>query len=133
MNGLDETEVKEDTGCDTFFSEGSLPAALRAAGAVCNAVDRIVKGCNSNAFCVVRPPGHHAGTTGLLQDAVSCGFCIFNNVAIAAQYALKAYPNKIKRVAIIDIDVHYGNGTEEIIQSKFKVLYIFLVDDIVVN
>ena len=110
-----EDKVKADKGCDTTFSPGSLMAGLRAVGAVCHAVDMVVTGKSRNAFCVVRPPGHHAGVDGLLQNAVSCGFCIFNNVAIAAKHALKEHPDVVKRVAIIDFDVHHGNGTEETI------------------
>mmetsp|Transcript_20406 Transcript_20406/g.33667 ORF Transcript_20406/g.33667 Transcript_20406/m.33667 type:complete len:720 (+) Transcript_20406:342-2501(+) len=120
MNGVEEHKVKDETGCDTFFSQGSLPAALRAVGAVCNAVDRVVTGHSRNAFCVVRPPGHHAGVGGLLHNAISCGFCIFNNVAIGAMHALKTYPDRVRRIAIIDIDVHHGNGTEEIVREKIN-------------
>ena len=112
---FEENDVKAEKGCDTTFSPGTLRAALRAAGAVCHAVDMVVSGKSRNSFCVTRPPGHHAGVTGLLHNAVSCGFCIFNNVAIATKYALKTYPEIVKKVAIIDIDVHHGNGTEEVI------------------
>ncbi|CAN0445630.1 unnamed protein product, partial [Discosporangium mesarthrocarpum] len=95
-------------------------AARRAAGAVTHAVDAVVSGRNRNAFCVVRPPGHHAGPNGLLEAAVktktlffshpqvSCGFCIFNNVAVGALHALEVH--RLERVAIVDIDVHHGNG-----------------------
>jgi len=130
MHGVGRKDVKDELGCDTFFSKGSLPAALRAAGAVCNAVDRVVTGYNRNAFCIVRPPGHHAGISGLLHNAVSCGFCIFNNIAIGAVHALHRFPQKIRRVAIVDFDVHHGNGTEEIVRKKIrdpKSVYFFSV------
>lgn len=76
-------------------------------------------GRNRNAFCVVRPPGHHAGVNGLLDGGESCGFCIFNNVAAGAMYALsnEIHGPKCERVAIIDIDVHHGNGTEAIVRQ----------------
>lgn len=118
MKGHDK--IKEENGCDTFFSAGSFPAAIRAVGAVCNAVDRVVQGFARNAFCCVRPPGHHAGVAGLLKNAVSCGFCIFNNVAIGAMHALDKYPDTVRKVAIVDFDVHHGNGTEEVISTKIK-------------
>jgi len=83
---------------------------------VCHAVDRVVAGQSRAAFCCVRPPGHHAGTHGLLKDCISCGFCIFNNVMAGAMHAIKTYPKQITRVAVIDLDVHHGNGTENIIR-----------------
>ena len=113
--GVSEGEIKEDDICDTSFSTGSLPAARRAVGAVCHAVDRVLSGANRNAFCAVRPPGHHAGISGLLKNATSCGFCIFNNVAVGALHALDQH--NLQRVAILDFDVHHGNGTEEIIDK----------------
>eukprot|EP00553_Chaetoceros_curvisetus_P008923 CAMPEP_0204629332 /NCGR_PEP_ID=MMETSP0717-20131115/17987_1 /ASSEMBLY_ACC=CAM_ASM_000666 /TAXON_ID=230516 /ORGANISM="Chaetoceros curvisetus" /LENGTH=207 /DNA_ID=CAMNT_0051646241 /DNA_START=41 /DNA_END=660 /DNA_ORIENTATION=- len=79
-----EPTVKKGSHSDTSFSSGSLRAARRAAGAVKHAVDCVLVGRNRNAFCVVRPPGHHAGINGLLDGAESCGFCIFNNVAAGA-------------------------------------------------
>jgi acetoin utilization deacetylase AcuC-like enzyme len=81
---------------------------------VAHAVDSVLLGRNRNAFCVVRPPGHHAGHRGLLAGAKSCGFCIFNNVAAGALHALEG--QFCERVAIIDIDVHHGNGTEDIVR-----------------
>lgn len=107
---------------DTAVSHWSFEAALRASGAVCEAVDRVMAGDHRNAFCVVRPPGHHAGPRGI----VSCpndpdgshGFCLLNNVAVGAAYARSMYRNDgIKKIAIIDFDVHHGNGTEEIIKQ----------------
>jgi acetoin utilization deacetylase AcuC-like enzyme len=76
----------------------------------------VLVGRNRNAFCVVRPPGHHAGVSGLLEGGESCGFCIFNNVAAGALYAISDDRLLCKRCAIVDIDVHHGNGTEEIIK-----------------
>lgn len=102
----DDTAVKHPDGCDTSFSPGTLKAARRAAGAVAHAVDRVLLNRNRNAFCVVRPPGHHAGYNGLLDGAKSCGFCIFNSVAAGALHALESH--NCERVAIIDIDVHHG-------------------------
>ena len=87
-------QVKHEDACDTSFSKGSLQAALRACGIVCETVDRVINHGYNNAFCVVRPPGHHAGVSGLLVDSdpkSSCGFCIFNSVAIAALHALERH------------------------------------------
>lgn len=91
---------------DTAMNAHSLDAARRAAGAGVAAVDEVMSGRSRNAFCAVRPCGHHA------MRARSMGFCIFNNVAVAAAYALEGHD--IERVAIIDFDVHHGNGTEDI-------------------
>ena len=107
-------ETKNGEYSDTAFSAGTLSAARRAAGAVAHAVDRVLMGRNRNAFCVVRPPGHHAGYGGLLDGGRSCGFCIFNSVAAGAYHALEAH--KCERVAIIDLDIHHGNGTEDIVR-----------------
>lgn len=96
---------------DTSMNKDSLTAAKRAAGAAVKAVDLVLTGQYQKAFCNIRPPGHHAGF-----DTAE-GFCFFNNVAVAAAHAL-TYPD-IKRVAIIDFDVHHGNGTEEIFKSRF--------------
>lgn len=106
MMRQDDSTTKHPEACDTSFSGGTLKAARRAAGAVAHAVDRVLLGRNRNAFCVVRPPGHHAGYQGLLDGAKSCGFCIFNSVAAGALHALEAH--QCDRVAIIDIDVHHG-------------------------
>lgn len=107
-------ETKNGEFSDTAFSAGTLTAARRAAGAVSHAVDRILLGRNRNAFCVVRPPGHHAGYNGLLDGGRSCGFCIFNSVAAGAYHALEAH--RCERVAIVDLDIHHGNGTEDIVR-----------------
>jgi len=89
---------------DTSLSPGSGEAALRAAGAVCAAVDAVMTGQAANAFCAVRPPGHHA------EPEQAMGFCLFNNVAVGALHARAAHG--IHRVAVIDFDVHHGNGTQ---------------------
>ncbi|MBK9021990.1 MAG: histone deacetylase family protein [Sulfuritalea sp.] len=99
---------------DTAMSPGTLQAALRSAGAGCYATDLVMRGEVSNAFCAVRPPGHHA------ESAKAMGFCFFNNVAVAARHALDAWG--LSRVAIIDFDVHHGNGTEEIFAGDSRVL-----------
>jgi len=110
-----EKDIKKIDSSDTSFSAGSLDAALQASGSVCHAIDCVVKGQHRNAFCLVRPPGHHAGFEGLLDSASSCGFCIFNNVMVGAMHALEKFPDEIRKIAIIDFDVHHGNGTEEIV------------------
>jgi acetoin utilization deacetylase AcuC-like enzyme/ankyrin repeat protein len=112
---------------DTALSRWSFEAAMRAAGSVCDAIDSIMAGDHRNAFCVVRPPGHHAGPRGIVRCANdpegSHGFCLLNNVAIGAAYARSMYRNDgIKKVAIIDFDVHHGNGTEEIIRNLIPVV-----------
>jgi len=99
---------------DTAMNPHSLNASLRAAGAAVLAVDLVLQGKMESAFCAVRPPGHHA------CRARPMGFCIFNNVAVAARHAVHAYG--IERVAIIDFDVHHGNGTEEIFEDDPHVL-----------
>ena len=99
---------------DTAMNPHSLQAALRAAGAAVLAVDLILTGKAQTAFCAVRPPGHHACRFR------SMGFCIFNNVAVAARHALHAHG--LERVAIVDFDVHHGNGTEDIFEGDEQVL-----------
>jgi len=99
---------------DTAMNPHSLRAALRAAGAAVLATDLVMRGEADSAFCSVRPPGHHA------CRARPMGFCIFNNVAVAARHARHAHG--VERVAIIDFDVHHGNGTEEIFQNDPHVL-----------
>lgn len=105
-NDGETEELKNPDLCDTSFSPGTLNAARRAAGSVAHAVDRLLLGRNRNAFCVVRPPGHHAGYRGLLDGGSSCGFCIFNSVAAGAFHALEEH--NCERVAIIDLDIHHG-------------------------
>ncbi len=95
---------------DTSMNQFSLAAALHAAGAATSAVDTVMSGQVQNAFCAIRPPGHHATRNQAM------GFCIFNNVAVAAAHALAEYG--LKRVAIVDFDVHHGNGTEDIFRDE---------------
>jgi acetoin utilization deacetylase AcuC-like enzyme len=99
---------------DTAMNPHSLQAALRAAGAAVKAIDLVVPKEFSSAFCAVRPPGHHACRTRPM------GFCIFNNVAVAARHAVQEHG--LDRVAIIDFDVHHGNGTEDIFEDDPNVL-----------
>jgi acetoin utilization deacetylase AcuC-like enzyme len=99
---------------DTAMNPHTLQAALRAAGAAVLGVDLVLSKDFSSSFCAVRPPGHHA------CRARPMGFCIFNNVAVAARHALRAHG--LERVAIIDFDVHHGNGTEEIFEGDEQVL-----------
>lgn len=101
---------------DTFLSPGSIDAALRGSGAACFAIDQVFSGKSRNAFCVVRPPGHHA------EGALAMGFCLLNHVAVAARHALAVHG--IKRVAILDFDVHHGNGTQAIFEQSPDVLYV---------
>ncbi|GAB6040714.1 histone deacetylase family protein [Endothiovibrio diazotrophicus] len=100
---------------DTPFGPGSLPAALRAAGAAVEAVERIMAGEVDDAFCAVRPPGHHA------EPGRAMGFCIFNNVAVGVAHALEAHG--LERVAVVDFDVHHGNGTEVMFRDDERVLF----------
>ncbi|MFA6229608.1 MAG: histone deacetylase family protein [Rhodanobacter sp.] len=101
---------------DTLMSVGSVEAALRAAGATVAAVDAVMSGATAHAFCAVRPPGHHA-----TRDQ-AMGFCLFNNIAVAAAHALAAHG--LKRVAIADFDVHHGNGTQAIFEHDPRVLFV---------
>ncbi|DAZ98293.1 TPA: hypothetical protein N0F65_008879 [Lagenidium giganteum] len=124
---------------DAPISSASYLAAKYAAGAVCHAIDKVMKKETRNAFVVVRPPGHHAGPNGCVDsegfhrrpEMCTCGFCLLNNVAIGAAYAMCTYappyytstasPNKnsssVQRIAIVDFDIHHGNGTEDIIRN----------------
>jgi acetoin utilization deacetylase AcuC-like enzyme len=99
---------------DTAMNPFSLEAALHAAGAAVKAVDLVMTGEAENAFCNIRPPGHHAGRNN------AAGFCIFNNVAVAAAHALDHFD--LDRVAIADFDVHHGNGTDEIFNHDERVM-----------
>lgn len=99
---------------DTPMTPQSLNAALRAAGAVVHGVDLVISGAASSAFCNVRPPGHHA------EHNRAMGFCIFNNIAVGAAHALHAH--QLQRVAIVDFDVHHGNGTEDIFKHDPQLL-----------
>ena len=101
---------------DTVASKGSWEAALRAAGGLVEAVDKVSRGELDNAFCLVRPPGHHA------TPGQAMGFCLFNSVAIAAQWLIAE--RRANRVAILDFDVHHGNGTQDAFYTRSDVLYI---------
>jgi len=105
-------------GGDTHVCRESYDVALLAAGGVLHGVDEVMTGKLSSAFCAVRPPGHHAETSTVM------GFCLFNNIAIGARYAQQKYG--VERVAIIDWDVHHGNGTQEIFYEDNSVFYISL-------
>lgn len=100
---------------DTVMSAGTLRAAERAAGAGVLAVDLVMQGDVKPVFCAIRPPGHHA------VRGQAMGFCLFNNIAVAAAHALEAHG--LERVAIVDFDVHHGNGTEDIFKSDKRVLF----------
>ncbi len=101
---------------DTIVSPGSKQATLDAVGSIIAAIDGVQSKEFQNAFCAVRPPGHHA------EKNKAMGFCIYNNVAVGAQYLLDKY--KLNKVAIVDFDVHHGNGTQDIFYDNEKVLYI---------
>ncbi|MDR3514932.1 MAG: histone deacetylase family protein [Azospirillaceae bacterium] len=100
---------------DTVISAGSAEAALRAAGAGCAAVDEVMARRCRNSFCAVRPPGHHA------ERATAMGFCLFSNAAIAALHARDAHG--LQRVAVVDFDVHHGNGTQQILWDQPGMFY----------
>ena len=101
---------------DTFMSAGSLRAAHRSAGGVVKAVDMVLLNEVTNAFVAVRPPGHHA------ESETAMGFCFFGNVALGAKYALDSH--NLSRVAIVDFDVHHGNGTQDILWNEKRTLTI---------
>lgn len=109
------TEGHAYIDADTPLSPGSFAAALHAAGAVVRAVDMVMLGQADNAFCAIRPPGHHAGS------ARAMGFCLFNNVAIGAAWARARWG--LSRIAVIDFDVHHGNGTQEIFAPDADLFY----------
>ena len=100
---------------DTAMNRCSLDAALRAAGAVVLGVDLVMQGKATQVFCAVRPPGHHA------ERRRAMGFCLFNNIAVGAYHALNHYG--LERVAIVDFDVHHGNGTEDIVAGDERILF----------
>ena len=101
---------------DTIVSPGSKDATSDAVGSIITAIDGVQNKDFKNAFCAVRPPGHHA------EKNKAMGFCIYNNVAVGANYLISKY--KLKKIAIIDFDVHHGNGTQDIFYDNEKVLYI---------
>ena len=107
---------------DTIISKESYKAALVAANCVVKAVDELMQGRCKNAFCIVRPPGHHVGPLGAVGSeedpgSKSTGFCLFNNIGVGAAYAKYAYRSVLKKVVIIDFDVHHGNGTEAMVRN----------------
>jgi acetoin utilization deacetylase AcuC-like enzyme len=121
-NVLDEWAPQTNTyrfvriDADTAMAKGSDQAALRAAGACVRAVDEIMKGPIRNAFCAVRPPGHHA------ERDRAMGFCLFNSVAVAAAHARAVHG--LRRIVIADFDVHHGNGTQDIFWNDPDTLYV---------
>ncbi|MGE0044840.1 MAG: histone deacetylase family protein [Hyphomonadaceae bacterium] len=120
IDAMEEAFPKEGEGLsaidsDTFLSDGTREAAWRAAGAVVAAVDAVMAGEDEMAFCAVRPPGHHA------EPAQPMGFCIFNNVAVGALHALEAHG--AAKVAVIDFDVHHGNGTQATAQKEPRLFF----------
>ena len=110
------TEGYKQIDGDTFMSPGSVDAAYRAAGAVVRAVDLVLSGDAPNAFCAIRPPGHHA------ESETAMGFCLFGNAALAAKHALDHHG--LKRVAVVDFDVHHGNGTQDLLWDEARALVI---------
>ena len=101
---------------DTIISPGSKKASIDAVGSIISSIDGIENKKYDNAFCAVRPPGHHA------EKNKAMGFCIYNNIAVGANYLINKY--KYNKIAIIDFDVHHGNGTQDIFYENKKVLYI---------
>ncbi|MCW8832185.1 MAG: histone deacetylase family protein [Colwellia sp.] len=110
-NAPNEGDENFSVGEDSVMNSKTLTSILLSAGAAIDAVDLVMNNTLSSAFCATRPPGHHA------EHNKGMGFCFFNNVAIAAAYAKEKY--KLKRVAIVDFDVHHGNGTEDIVRNFF--------------
>ncbi len=100
---------------DTFMCPGTLAAARRGAGAMIRGIDMVMAGEVKNAFCAVRPPGHHA------EKTTAMGFCLFGNVAIGALHALEAHG--LERVAVMDFDVHHGNGTQDLLWDEARVVF----------
>ncbi|MFZ4122329.1 MAG: histone deacetylase family protein [Caulobacterales bacterium] len=112
--GPGEGVVALDAG-DTFVDPGSQEAALRAAGAVVAGVDSVMSGEARSVFCAVRPPGHHA------EPAQAMGFCLYNNIAVGALHALEVHG--LERVAVIDFDVHHGNGTQALAYKEARLFF----------
>jgi len=115
VRGAAPTEGSVSLDADTWMSPGSYTAALRAVGGALRAVDMVIGGQTQNAFVASRPPGHHAET------AETMGFCLFGNVALAAKHALDHHG--LSRVAIMDFDVHHGNGTQDLLWNEERALF----------
>lgn len=115
ITGLVPAEGYATIDDDTYMCPATLRAARRSAGALVRAVDMVMSGEVRNAFCAIRPPGHHAET------AAAMGFCFFGNVVIGARHALEAHG--LKRVAIMDFDVHHGNGTQDLVWHDARILF----------
>ncbi|MDE2593635.1 MAG: histone deacetylase family protein, partial [Burkholderiales bacterium] len=116
LQQLEETGDTRALDPDTWACPGTRSAAWRAAGAAVAATDAVIDGRLENAFCAIRPPGHHAPRNHTM------GFCFFNNVGVAARHALDV--RGLKKVAIVDFDVHHGNGTEDIFAGDDRVLML---------
>ncbi|KAL0477286.1 histone deacetylase [Acrasis kona] len=114
----DEESILHDESTDIRVNEYTLKAARLSAGGVIKMCEKVVEGHLENGFAVVRPPGHHA------RAAEPMGFCFFNNVAVAARVIQNKYPKLVKKVIIVDFDIHHGNGTQEIFENDPSVLYI---------
>ncbi|MDF1670775.1 MAG: histone deacetylase family protein [Roseovarius sp.] len=115
VTDMSPTKGQVPLDADTWMSPGSLDAAYRSVGGAVKAVDMVLGGEVSNAFCACRPPGHHA------EAQKTMGFCLFGNVAIAAKYALDHHG--LSRVAIVDFDVHHGNGTQALCEDDPRILF----------
>ena len=116
IRGAIPAEGYTQLDADTWLSPGSLRAALLAAGGVLKAVDMVLDGAVANAFCAARPPGHHAETE------TPMGFCLFGNAALAAKHALDRHG--LARVAVVDFDVHHGNGTQDLLWNETRTLFV---------
>jgi hypothetical protein len=119
--------VADDGMTDTYIAVNSVPAAFCAAGSACRAVDIVVACENTNAFVCTRPPGHHAGRYGCTLGCISTGFCLLNNAAIAMVYSRVRWG--FDRVAVVDFDVHMGNGTAELLQNDPRAFFATVCND----
>jgi acetoin utilization deacetylase AcuC-like enzyme len=116
LQAVDTSEGRVFIDADTVLGPDSIDAALRGSGAACFALDQVYGGKSRNAFCAVRPPGHHA------EGNAAMGFCLINHVAVAARHAQHAHG--AARVAIVDFDVHHGNGSQAIFKDSADVLFV---------
>ena len=117
-NNYNSLFIYDKIDCDTYVNKYTYENIFNTAGCVFDAIDLVMKKSAKNAFALIRPPGHHSGYYGPVENPIikSTGFCIINNVAVGAAYTKYKYKDIIKKIAIFDFDVHHGNGTEEIIQ-----------------